>query len=58
MEFNLKQAWKLKNGTLQFFVNVLGMFKHNFNDDYNFERAYPYVSDTLKSGCLAGYLEK
>ena len=42
----------------QFFVNVLGLFKHDVKDDYNFDKMYPYVTDTLKSGCLAGYMER
>lgn len=56
--FGVRAYPKKVNSRKNFFVNVMGQFKHNLKDDYNFQKTYPYVTDTLKSGCLAGYMER
>ncbi|CAP29296.2 Protein CBG09258 [Caenorhabditis briggsae] len=52
------KKFNTRNNRKNFFVNVMGLFKHDKDDQYNFEKTYPYVTDTLKSGCLAGYMER
>ncbi|CAI2355424.1 unnamed protein product [Caenorhabditis sp. 36 PRJEB53466] len=56
--FTVRAYAKKSNMRKNFYVNVVGQFKHNLKDDYDIKQSYPYVTDGTKSWCMAGYMDR